>query len=93
MTVELDDNAIAQVGSQLVHLELIVDDLPLTLLALDRSKLATTDRVTNGDLSGLHNPCGASKDNSDSCLHHDLIDYLWIALHFKVTFRGNACKT
>lgn len=93
MAIELDDNAIAQVGSQLVHLELIVDDLPFTLLALYRSKLATTDRVTNGDLRGLHNPCGTSKDNSDTCLDHDLIDYLWIALHFKVTFGGNACKT
>ena len=73
-------------------MKLIVDDLPLCLLALDRSKLATADRVPNSDGSSFHDKSGASKDNSDACLHHDLIDYLRIALHFKVTFGRDASE-
>ena len=92
MAIELYDYAIAQVGSKLIHLELIVDDFPLCFLALDRSKLASADRVTNGNGCSLHDPRGATKYNSNTSLHHDLIDYLRIALHRKVAFGGNTCE-
>ena len=52
--------------------------------AFDRGELATADSIPCGNLCGSVQSHTGTRDDSDSRLHHDLIDDLRVGFHLKV---------
>ena len=67
-----------------VHVQLIVEKLALLVRAFDRRELATTDTIPCGNLGGSVQSHTGTCDDSDSCLHHDLIDDFRVGFHLEV---------
>ena len=81
---QLKDDRTAEMLRDSVHVQLVVEKLTLLVRAFDRGELATADSIPCGNLGSSVQSHTGTRDDSDSCLHHDLIDDLRVGFHLEV---------
>ena len=65
-------------------MQLVVEQLALLVRTFDCGELATADGISCGNLCGSVQSNTGTRDDSDSCLHHDLIDDFRVGFHLEV---------